>query len=258
MHGRSTLAFLLLFQLGCAGPPAPLQVEPGGFEASGASVSFTEVGSLLSDDPILEEMVAPFRTRMGEEIREVIGETTGMLSKAQPEGTLGNFAADAMLWAANQADTGTVAMALTNNGGLRVPIGEGPISVGQIFELMPFENMLSILTLSGTQVEELCNQLAEKRGEPISGFSFNIATQAGERSAEKILIGGQPIDGAREYRLVTNDYMANGGDSFEVLETPISREDLPVLLRDAFINYIRELGTIRPRLEGRITGGIGS
>jgi 2',3'-cyclic-nucleotide 2'-phosphodiesterase (5'-nucleotidase family) len=258
MRGLSSVALILLFLLGCGGPPDPQQPGQPRFEAGDATVSFTQVESHLSDDPTLEGLVSPYRARMAEEIQEVIGETTGMLSKAVPEGTLGNFATDAMLWAANRALTEPVAMALTNNGGLRVPIGPGPISVGQMFELMPFENMLSVLTLSGSQVEELCHQMAEKRGEPVSGFSFRISTEDGERIAQDILIGGQPLDQAGEYRLVTNDYMASGGDSFEVLLIPVSRQDLPILLRDAFIDYVRELGTIEPRLEGRIIGGIGS
>ena len=194
---------------------------------------------------------------MDEEIQEVIGTAEGVLSKAWPEGTLGNFATDAMLWAANGAHDEPVDMALTNNGGLRVPIGPGPITMGQMYELMPFENMLSDLTLSGIQVQELCNQLAEKRGEPIAGFSFRIVSQGQERVAQDILVGGETLDPNAEYRLVTNDYMANGGDSFAALVAPLSRTDLPVLVRDAFIDYIREVGTLHPGLENRITGGIG-
>jgi 2',3'-cyclic-nucleotide 2'-phosphodiesterase (5'-nucleotidase family) len=194
---------------------------------------------------------------MGEEIRQVIGEATGMLSKAWPEGTLGNLATDAMLWAANRELLEPADMALTNNGGLRVPIGPGPITMGQMYELMPFENMLSVLVLSGPQVKVLCDQLAEKRGEPIAGFSFRIAVEKEGRVARDILVGGDPLDLAAEYRLVTNDYMANGGDSFTPLETPVSREDLAVLLRDAITDYVKHVGVVEPKLEGRITGGIG-
>jgi 2',3'-cyclic-nucleotide 2'-phosphodiesterase (5'-nucleotidase family) len=211
----------------------------------------------MADDPEIEAMVAPFRERMGEEIRQVIGETTGMLSKALPEGTLGNFATDAMLWAANAGTSHPVQMALTNNGGLRVPIGPGPITVGQIYELMPFDNMLSVLVLNGSQVQDLCDQLADRRGEPIAGFSFRIESLGDRRFARDILVGGVPLDPAAEYRLATNDYMANGGESLSPLQAPLAREDLPVLLRDAFIAYVRHVGVIEPKLEGRITGGIG-
>jgi 2',3'-cyclic-nucleotide 2'-phosphodiesterase (5'-nucleotidase family) len=222
-----------------------------------APVSFTVVEADITDDPHIESLVAPFRNRMGEEIRQQIGETTGMLSKALPEGTLGNFATDAMLWAANQMVMEPVQMALTNNGGLRIPIGPGAITVGQMYELMPFENMLSVLVLSGAQVKSLCDELADRRGAPISGFSFRMETREDRRIAADIRIGGEPLDPEAEYHLVTNDYMANGGDSYPSLMNPLVRIDLPVLLRDAFIDYVKHKGVIEPELEGRITGGIG-
>ena len=267
------LVWVPILTFGCLGGPDPSgSVPPHGEVPSAgnapnsptepltvldARVSFSQVEASVRDDPRVESIVAPYRSRMGEEIRQVIGETTGMLSKSVPEGTLGNFATDAMLWAANRSRSEPVTMALTNNGGLRVPIGPGPITVGQIYELMPFENMLSILVLTGSQVRDLCNQLAEKRGEPIAGFTFHIEVDGDGHVAGEILVGGEPLELEAEYRLVTNDYMANGGDSFSALLTPLAREDLPVLLRDAFIDYLKFVEVIEPTLEGRITGGIG-
>ena len=222
-----------------------------------ATIGYTVMADSIGDDPAMEALVAPFRERMGEEIRQVIGETAGPLAKAVPEGTLGNFATDAMLWAARQRMSEPVHMAMTNNGGLRIPIAPGPIRVGQMFELMPFENMLSVLTLTGAQVEELANQLATMRGEPIAGFTFRIERSGEGRVARDILVDGAPLDPTAEYRLVTNDYLANGGGDLTPLHNPLAREDLPVLLRDAFIEYVIEMGVIRAELEGRITGGIG-
>jgi 2',3'-cyclic-nucleotide 2'-phosphodiesterase (5'-nucleotidase family) len=263
----------LVLLVACAGPAGPrgaapsapqpaVEVEPpavppGRLAVVEAPVAFTVVEAAIEDDPAVEAVVAPFRDRMGEEVSQVIGETTGMLSKAWPEGTLGNFATDAMLWAANQEVGDSVHMAMTNDGGLRIPIGPGPITVGQMYELMPFENMLSILVLSGPQVKELCDEVADRRGTPIAGFSFRIVSRGDARTAQDILIGGEPLDLDSHYRLVTNDYMANGGDSFPALLDPVARIDLPVLVRDAFIEYVREKGRIEPNLEGRITGGIG-
>jgi 2',3'-cyclic-nucleotide 2'-phosphodiesterase (5'-nucleotidase family) len=126
-----------------------------------------------------------------------------------------------------------------------------------MFELMPFENMLSVLTLSGAQVVEFANGLAYWRGEPVAGISFRIETVGGERVARNILIGGAPVELEAEYRMVTNDYLANGGEAPDPIHEPLARLDLPILLRDAFIDYVRERGVIHAELEGRITGGIG-
>jgi len=221
------------------------------------AVGHTVVADSIADDPDLEGLIAPYRGRLGEEVRQVIGEAAVLLSKAVPEGTLGNFATDAMLWAARRESSEPVHMALTNNGGLRVPIAPGPITVGQMFELMPFENMLSVLTLTGAQVQELADALAARRGEPIAGFSLRIEASGDGYIARDVLVGGIPLDPAVEYRIVTNDYMANGGEDLEPLLRPVAREDLPILLRDSFIGYVRELGVVRAEIQGRITGGIG-
>jgi 2',3'-cyclic-nucleotide 2'-phosphodiesterase (5'-nucleotidase family) len=218
-------------------------------------VAYTLILDSIADDPAMDALVAPFRDRMDAEIREVIGRAAVPLVKGSPEGTLGNFATDAMLWAARRATDLPVHMAMTNNGGLRVPIAEGPVTVGQMFELMPFENMLSIVTLSGGQVAQLADQLAAARGEPIAGFSFRIETAEGGAVARDLLVGGRPVEPGAEYRLVTNDYLANGGGTFTALHEPLARADLPVLLRDAFIAYVRAVSVLRPQVEGRTTGG---
>ena len=273
MRGLRFFLWILILASGCTGgagpsdsspspePPPTVPTVPGPEAGTqgvlNGRVSFSVVDKSIQDDPQVERLVAPFRARMGEEIQAVIGETNVMLSEAVPEGTLGNFATDAMLWAANRHTDNPVHMALTNNGGLRIPIGPGPITVGQMYELMPFENKLTVLVLTGSQIQDLCDELAEKRGEPIAGFSFRIEVESENRVARQIMIGGQPLDREAEYRLVTNDYMANGGDSFTPLLSPVAREDFPILLRDAFIDYVRHRGVIEVVREGRITGGIG-
>jgi 2',3'-cyclic-nucleotide 2'-phosphodiesterase (5'-nucleotidase family) len=274
MRGSRPFFAASLLLIGCGVPPTPREPGPTPpealegveedevpfptFDVLEAPVTFSTVDPSVEEDRILEAIVAPYRARMGEEIGQVIGEATGLLAKSIPEGTLGNFATDAMLWTANRSLDDPVTMALTNNGGLRIPVAAGPITVAQMFELMPFENRLSVLVLPGDRVQELCHQIAEKRGEPIAGFSFHIAIEDGKRVAQDIRVGGEPLDLDAKYRLVTNDYMANGGDSFEAMENPAERIDLPVLLRDAFIAYVQHMKVIEPKMEGRITGGIGS
>lgn len=215
------------------------------------TAGYTAISDALQADPTIEAIIAPYRQRLEAGVNEEIGTTTVHLQKGGLESGLGNMAADAMLQVANTLSGKPVDMALTNNGGLRVTISKGPITVGEIFELMPFENMMTVLDLSATQVDSLANQLAAARGEPIAGFSFTIdeATQ----KAHDILVNNQPLSADRTYRLVTSDYLANGGGRIAAIWQPLGREDLNMLLRDAFIEYIRGEGTISPAVEGRIT-----
>jgi 2',3'-cyclic-nucleotide 2'-phosphodiesterase (5'-nucleotidase family) len=239
-------------------PPAPATspatVGTGAWAILEAPVTHTVVADSIQDDPEVEALVEPFRQSMGDRIQEVVGEAAGPLSKGWPEGTLGVFAADALLWVARNRVSEPVDMALMNNGGLRVPIAPGPITVGKMFELMPFENMVAVLVLSGEQVEDLAAVIARRGGEPIAGFGLRIELVGDQRVARDVRVGGEPVDPARRYRLVTNDYLANGGDEFAILLGALEREDLPLLVRDAFMEYLRAIQTIEPRLEGRITG----
>ncbi len=245
--------FVLAFVLaGCksAEPVATSAEAPEMMQVAAPVAGFTAISDSLQPDSAVEAMIAPFRERLAAGISEEIGETTVHLQKGGLESGLGNMAADAMLSVANSIAATPVHMALTNNGGLRVSIAKGPITVGEIYELMPFENMMTVLELSSVQVDSLAQQLAAARGEPIAGFSFTIDEPT--RTAHDIMIGDAPLAADSTYRLVTSDYLANGGGRIAAIWQPLGREDLSMLLRDAFIEYIREKGTISPEVEGRI------
>jgi len=217
---------------------------------SDPSVSFTVVSDSLVPDKELEDLIMPYRREMLTSISEVIGEASAPFTKRKPEGSLGNMAAEALLEVVQDQVEQPVDMAMTNSGGLRVSDLSGEITVGKIFELMPFDNRMVVLDLSGTQVESLVHQIARAGGEPIAGFSFDVHLPS--NSIHNLLIRGRPLDPAGRYRLVTADYLADGGGGLEVLWQPLDREYLPVYLRDAFIQYIREQGRISPVLDGRI------
>ena len=239
-----TALFILLSSCRSTAPTATMQLTE-------APVGFSIIDDSLGVDPEIEAMILPYRERLNMAINEVIGEAAGLLEKSDPESALGNMAADAMLKAANKLSSTPVDMALTNNGGLRVSIAPGPITVGEIFELMPFENMLAVLDLTGAQIDSLANQIAAVGGEPIAGFSFKIDENTA--SVSDIKVNNTPLNPSKTYRLVTSDYLANGGSRMAALWQPVKREDLNMLLRDSFIEHIREIGTVGTEIEGRIS-----
>ena len=244
-HLGYTGLLLILLLAGCKSS------EPAAsYQIADAPAGFTAISDSLPADPEIDDLIAPYRTRLEEAVTEVIGQAAVQLQKGGLESTLGNMSAEAMLKVANRVAAEPVDMALTNNGGLRVPIQKGPITVGKVFELMPFENMMVVLELTAVQVDSLAQQLAAAGGEPIAGFSFSFDPETGV--AGNIEVAGAPLDPVQTYRLVTSDYLANGGGRIRVIWDPVGREDLNMLLRDAFIEYIRETGTINPVLDGRI------
>ena len=244
-----------LLAVGCSGArpgqrsPAPA-AEPTAFTVREAPVEFTEVGGSVTPAPDIESLIAPYRAQLQDQLAEVLGHATGEFRKDDPEGTLDNLVADALLQVAGNLASDTVHAALVNEGGLRVPIAEGPILMRHAYELLPFENFVTVLSLSGLQMERLADEIAAANGEPIAGWTMELDGD----DAVRVLVGGEPIDPDRTYRLATVDYLVNGGGTWSVLWEPgaAAREDLPILIRDAFVAYLRAHGTVSPALDGRI------
>src|SRR5690606_18308907 len=107
-------------------------------------------------------------------------------------------------------------------GGLRIELQRGDITIGNLFELMPFENELVLLELSGRNVQQLADFIAATGGQPVSGLRMKIS----DGKATDIVVAGKPLKLSRTYKLITYDYLANGGDNSRGLNNPIRRINL--------------------------------
>ena len=250
-------AVLLLGACARAQPPEPVPAPPAGFTIRDAPAAFTRIADGIEPAPGIEALIAPYRMQLEEQLAEVIGHAAGEFVKADPEGALDNLVAEALLHVARRGSSDTVHVSLVNEGGLRVPLSAGPILMRHAYELLPFENFVVVLSLSGGQLEELADQIALTRGEPIAGWTMELDGD----DAVGVRVGGEPVDPDRTYRLATVDYLVNGGGHWGVLweVEPAAREDLDILIRAAFVEYLRGRGTVAPVLDGRIrrVGGAG-
>ena len=171
------------------------------------------------------------------------------------ESTLGNFSADALLATAisiaeKNGFTLPVA-AILNNGGLRTSLPKGNIKVSDIFELMPFENELVLVTIDGPKMLDMLNFIAEKN-EPIAGIKLGIK----DKKAFQPMVNGQPFDSRRNYCIATSDYLANSGDKMSFFNEPIEKKFTGLKIRDLLIDYLRSQSAkgivIHPSKDGRI------
>ena len=165
----------------------------------------------IQSDIEINEMIAPYKEDLDAEMNQVIGVCEKELMKALPECTLGNWAADAILEQCNNTYSGPVDFAVVNYGGIRIPsLPQGDITTGKIFELMPFDNMLVVLEVKGSVVQQLFENIAGRGGWPVSKgvvCTFNTAGQLLD-----VQINGKAIDTNKIYRIGITDYVANGGD----------------------------------------------
>ncbi len=245
MMGRhGILLFILMGVVACA---TPATVHQERYLAS-QMADRIRVDSTVAEDPAIEALLYPYRSRLRVSMDMVIAELPYDIAKAKPEGPLGNLAADMLRSAAVGMTGAPVDIAILNNGGLRVPLYAGPVTVGRVYELMPFDNFLVILQLKGEQVLALADELAAFGGEPVSGMRFRI--EAGK--AVDLLVGNATVEPDRLYTIATHNYLADGGGDFPSLWKPEARTDFSLMVRDIFIRQFMMNPRPTPRLEGRI------
>ncbi len=174
--------------------------------------------------------------------------STGVIERGQPESPLGNLTADILRNRATREMGTQVDVAILNRGGLRIPIPEGEVTVGTVYELMPFENHITMLRFNGRQMRQLANELAIEGGEPVSGLRMRIDNGR----ATDLLVNGQPVSDQKEYWVATNNWLADGGGPLPTLWSPLERRDLEVMIRDAFIEYLVHVPEISPFTDYRI------
>jgi 2',3'-cyclic-nucleotide 2'-phosphodiesterase (5'-nucleotidase family) len=198
--------------------------------------------------------IQPYKQSLDGKMHEVIGTAPVALTKKTPESNLGNFFAEAVfktVRAVPNVDTVNT-FALFNTGGLRTSVPQGNVMVGSMYELMPFENKLVILKVSGDRLSKLLNFIAEKDGAPVAGIRFIIA----DKKAKDIFINGNPFDINHTYYVATSDYLAGGGDKFFSADENNSMVKTNILLRDILIDYCKDLTKQNKPVTATIDGRI--
>ncbi|TVP77286.1 MAG: hypothetical protein EA353_10595 [Puniceicoccaceae bacterium] len=245
---RSLLFFGLLLTVGCGHFSDTGTADNLAHERSGFSPEYLALDDTVEPDADMQAFLLKYTEALNREMNRRIAVSRTVIESGQPESALGNLTADITREHASRYLGREVDIALLNRGGLRTPIPEGDVTVGMIYELMPFENYITLLKFSGDQIRAIANELAIEGGEPVSGLQLRID---GDRATD-ILVGGVPLRSDHYYWLATNNWMADGGGPVPTLWEPVERRDTGILLRDAFIESIESQRQLSPTTEGRI------
>lgn len=192
-----------------------------------------------SIDSLVQSMVKPYRDSIEHDMSKLVAFTATPLKKEKPESKLTNLVADILL------DFGTdycreknlnikPDASYVNYGGLRASLPQGKITVGHIFELMPFENEIVLIKISGESIQKMADRIAGRGGEGIAGLKLGIRNE----KAATLKIGGKVVDPIASYWLVTNDYIANGGDQMSMFSNPLERINTKMKIRDVLIQSL--------------------
>ena len=227
-----------------------------------ARVTLKPVDSSVPDDPSVDKMLEVYRPKV-RALDEVIGKLTGEMKKSGiGAGSLGNFVADAIRDRAQVKLGKPVLLAITNSGGLRKnAIAEGDLKVNDIFELLPFENALVSLDLTGEQLLRFMTVVLSNR-DAQSGARITYRTndqKANEIVSVKLRIDGEEkeIDPKATYTIVTIDYLVKRGGDYSILQEAKNIQPLNLTMRDAVIDYVKAETaagrTIKATLDGRFS-----
>jgi len=239
--------------------PAPKTTSPSP-PGAGARVTETAVDASIPDDSTVDKMLAPYSPKV-RELEVVLGKLKGELKKCGTgSGSLGNFVTDGLRWQASVKTGKPITVALMNSGGMRRSnIGEGELKARDIFELLPFENALITVELSGEQLTKLLQMIVAGH-EAQSGARITYKTNADKSSAmESAKLrdprGEKEIDPNATYTITTIDYLYRVGGRYGILQQGKNMKELGITLRDAIINYVKSETAagreIKPNLDGR-------
>jgi 2',3'-cyclic-nucleotide 2'-phosphodiesterase (5'-nucleotidase family) len=242
------IIFLFVLGVSCYTPPKLINKE-----AHPIKINEVYKGS---EDELFKKFIAPYSDSLNKTMNEVLVISTQPLTKDQPESLLGNMVADVVLKRARQRykELGgdKVDACLLNNGGLRTSLPKGEITRGKIYELMPFENEMIVVTMSGKKMNDLLNYVAATNGVPLSGMVIGIR----DAKTHSAFINGMPFDSMLTYKVVTSDYLGGGGDKMDFFKEPVKIEFLKYKLRDAIIDELKEMGAngkqLNVKLDGRV------
>jgi 2',3'-cyclic-nucleotide 2'-phosphodiesterase (5'-nucleotidase family) len=198
-----------------------------------------------------DSVISPYKKQLSNEMGRQLVMCDGELTKNGNETTLGNFVCDAVKWAYDSLSKQTnTCVVLMNRGGLRSTISKGMVRVNSLFEVMPFDNELEIVEISGKDLEVIIDRVLEKK-HAFSGMMIH-ADKNGEYA---VTINGKGLEPNAKYSLLCADFVVSGGDGFTFGKNLLSEKNLGMKIRDAMIYYCMHLKyigrTIIPYTDGR-------
>ena len=170
-------------------------------------------------------------------LQEIVGYSEDEYDKGRPEGPLSNFAADVVRAMAEKKTGEPMDVSLMNFGGIRNRLPKGAVRVYDIFSIFPFDNYLVTFDIKGSDLRRFLERMiGRRRVEALSGVEMVITGN----KADKLLVGGAPIDDDRVYKFATINFLMDGGDGVVLSDVAFNRKDSGIYVRDAIVEYLKD------------------
>ena len=272
------------------GEEAKLAMTAGLYTMECDDGAFLATGVCLEPDEAVDAIVSKVNDEVEATLSATFAKTEVLLNGERAPGVrteetnLGDFAADAILWSAQQAVGDQVVAALTNGGGIRASIEIGDVTMKTMKTVFPFGNEVATLNVTGAELLEALEAATWSTPDAIgafpqvAGIEYTIDTTvpyengdmypnstyyAPAKPGSRVTIatvGGEPWDAEKMYTIATNDFTAAGGDTYYVFAYAFQQTGIKtgVALEDALVNYTQQvlggvIGEAYAQPQGRIT-----
>ncbi len=227
------------------------------------------VGGYLEPDAVVQGALQPYADKVAQDLDTVIATATGDFPEAigglsryprRDDSALSNLVADAMREQTSVIVGRTVDVFLQNGGGIRATLPAGPVTKKAVFAVLPFDNTIETVSLSGATLLSVL----EKRALPVavenyttgwdgpngaflqvSGLTYTLDLKA--KTVSDVKVGGQPLDLSKSYLIATQNFMMTGGDGYTMLKGLPGVFETSAFQRDAVMAWIAKKGTLDPK-----------
>ena len=215
-----------------------------------------EINQQVLSDSSIVKYYQPFKKNLEESLMNTpisYSPETYKKNDGELNSTLSNLFADATYEMSNpvfnKMSGKNIDIVLLNNGGIRSIISKGNISEKTAFELMPFENSIVVLELSGLSIIKMIDYLRKvKLQHPISGLQITLNN---DYSVNEVKINGISIENEKKYNVATTDYLLEGGDKMYFLAETTKTTDINYKMRDILIDYFKKYDTLKLKSDNR-------
>ena len=244
-RGTIFTLFIILFLLSaCTKQEGPKQVSGVRTEAIKVDASCDSI-----QDTAYLARLASYKEVVDREMGVKVGYVPDTFWVGAPECPLLNWLTDALWEAAKKVYPGKVDVAFVNMGSVRGEWLPGDLTYGQIYTIMPFDNTLVVITLTGENLIELCDSIVSYGAQGIAGMRMTAV----DGQLADVTVGGKPVVPNKKYTVVTSDYMTGGADHMTALTRYSKYWDSQLLIRDLYIQAAQEQDTLRAVVDGRVT-----
>lgn len=247
MKFKILFAFLLaLGIISCkTGPLKPAEIE-------GKRIAIDES---IAPNTSIENFIKPYSQHINKTLDSALAYNPTNLNKSDGElnTALGNLMADIIMVQVNpvfKSRTGKeIDLVLLNHGGIRAAVGMGPVNARTAYSLMPFENEVVIVELTGNKINEMLSYLESNRtAHPLSGTKIKV-----DRNYQIIeaTINEEKIDPEKTYFVATSDYLQQGGDNMIFFKDPVNFYNTDYKIRNTIIDYFQKVDTLKTKRDNR-------